>query len=242
MADFRDPALPLAARVERLLADMSLEEKIAQLGCVWSTQLVDGDRFASDRARTLLAHGTGQITRIGASTGLRPAESAAFANAIQRFLREDTRLGVPAIIHEESLAGFTARDATQFPQAIGLAATWNPTLLEDVGRVIREQMLAVGARQTLAPVLDVARDPRWGRTEETFGEDPYLVSRIGVAYIRGVQGDDLARGVAATAKHFLGYGFSEGGLNHAPAHIGPRELREVFARPFAAAIREAHVA
>src|SRR5262249_49429990 len=102
MADFRDPALPLAARVERLLADVSLEEKLAQLGCVWSPQLAARARFAPARARTLLAHGIGQITRIGASTGLRPAESAAFANAIQRFLREETRLGIPAIIHEES--------------------------------------------------------------------------------------------------------------------------------------------
>src|SRR5262249_14326434 len=145
-------------------------------------------------------------------------------------------------IHEESVAGLTARDATQFPQAIGLASTWNPTLIEQVGRVIRSQMLAVGARQTLAPVLDIARDPRWGRTEETYGEDPYLASRLGVAYVRGVQGDDLRRGVAATGKHFIGYGCSEGGLNHAPVHLGRRELRETYARPFEAAVREAGLA
>lgn len=229
-------------RVDDLLERMTLDEKLAQLGCVWSTQLVANDAFSGDRARELMPHGTGHITRIGASTGLRPAESAAFANAIQRFLVEETRLGIPAIIHEESTAGFTARDATQFPQAIGLASTWNPALLEAVGAVIREQMLAVGARQTLAPVLDVARDPRWGRTEETYGEDPYLTSRLGVAYVRGVQSGDLAHGVVATGKHFLGYGASEGGLNHAPAHIGPRELREVYARPFEAAIREAGLA
>lgn len=232
----------MADLIADLLERMTLDEKLAQLGCVWSTQLVAGDAFSPDRARELLRHGTGHITRIGASTGLRPAESAAFANAIQRFLVEETRLGIPAIIHEESTAGFTAREATQFPQAIGLASTWNPALIEQVGAVIRAQMLAVGARQTLAPVLDVARDPRWGRTEETYGEDPYLAGRLGVAYVRGVQGDDLARGVAATGKHFLGYGASEGGLNHAPAHLGPRELREVYARPFAAAIREAGLA
>ena len=229
-------------RVADLLERMTVDEKLAQLGCVWSTQLVADDAFSPERARELLRHGTGHITRIGASTGLRPAASAAFANAIQRFLVEETRLGIPAIIHEESTAGFTARDATQFPQAIGLASTWNPALIEQVGAVIRAQMLAVGARQTLAPVLDIARDPRWGRTEETYGEDPYLTSRLGVAYVRGVQGDDLARGVVATGKHFLGYGASEGGLNHAPAHLGPRELREVYARPFEAAIREAGLA
>lgn len=242
MSDYRDATAPIEARVEDLLGRMTLDEKLAQLGCVWSTQLVAGDAFSRERARELMPHGTGQITRIGASTGLRPAESAAFANAIQRFLVEETRLGIPAIIHEESTAGFTARDATQFPQAIGLASTWNPALLEEMAAVIRAQMLAVGARQTLAPVLDVARDPRWGRTEETYGEEPYLTARLGVAYVRGIQGDDLRRGVVATGKHFLAYGASEGGLNHAPAHVGPRELREVYARPFEAAIREAGLA
>jgi beta-glucosidase len=244
MADalYRDPAQPIERRVEDLLGRMTLDEKLAQLGCVWSTQLVADDRFSPARAAELLANGSGHITRIGSATGLRPAENAAFANEIQRFLLEQTRLGIPAIIHEESVAGLTARDATQFPHAIGLASTWNPSLLEAMGGVIRAQMRAVGARQTLAPVLDVARDPRWGRSEETYGEDPYLASRLGVAYVRGVQGDDLRHGVAATGKHFIGYGFSEGGMNHAPVHLGARELREVYARPFEAAIREARLA
>jgi beta-glucosidase len=239
---FRDPTRPIEARVDDLLARMTLDEKIAQLSCVWSTQLVADDRFSTERADELIPDGTGHVTRIGAATGLRPAESAAFANDIQRYLVEHTRLGIPAVIHEESVAGLTARDATQFPHAIGLASTWNPSLLEAMGGVIRSQMLAVGARQTLAPVLDIARDPRWGRTEETYGEDPYLASRLGVAYVRGVQGDDLRRGVAATGKHFIGYGCSEGGLNHAPVHLGMRELRETYARPFEAAIREAGLA
>jgi beta-glucosidase len=221
---------------------MTLEEKLAQLGCVWSTQLVENEAFSEAKARRLLAHGSGQITRIGASTGLRPREVAAFANRIQRFLVEETRLGIPAIVHEESTAGLCARDADQFPQAIGLAATFEPALAERMGRVIREQMRAVGARLTLAPVLDVTRDPRWGRAEETYGESAYLTSRMGVGYVRGVQGESLAEGVAATGKHFLGYGLPEGGLNHAPAHLGPRELREVFAAPFGAAIREAGLA
>jgi beta-glucosidase len=239
---YADPSLDVSKRVEDLLGRMTLDEKLAQLGCVWSTELIDPDGFSPAKARECLAHGTGHVTRVSGSTGLRPNGVAAFVNAIQRWLVEETRLGIPAIVHEESTAGLLARDATQFPQAIGLAATWEPALLEAVGRVIREQMLAVGARHTLAPVLDVARDPRWGRTEETYGEDPYLVSRLGVAYVRGVQGPDLARGAVATGKHFLGYGLSEGGLNHAPAHIGARELREVYARPFEAAIREAGLA
>jgi beta-glucosidase len=239
---YKDSRQSVTARVDDLLAGMTLDEKLAQIGCVWPTQLVENDAFSPARARRIIGNGFGQVGRLASSTALRPQESAAFVNTVQRFLREETRLGIPTILHEESCAGFMARDATQFPQAIGLASTWDPDLVAEIAGVIREQMLAVGARQTLAPVLDVARDPRWGRTEETFGEDPYLVSRIGVAYVRGIQGESLRRGVAATAKHFLGYGFSEGGLNHAPAHIGPRELREVFARPFAAAIEEARVA
>jgi beta-glucosidase len=239
---YRDAARPASERAVDLLERMTLDEKLAQLGGVWSTQLVDEGGFSERKARELLDHGTGHITRIGAATGLRPRESASFQNAIQRFLVRETRLGIPALVHEESTAGFCARDADQFPQAIGLAASFDTDLVERMARTIRAQMLAVGARQSLAPVLDVARDPRWGRTEETYGECPYLASRMGVAYVRGLQGEDLRRGVAATGKHFLGYGLSEGGLNHAPVQIGPRELREVFAAPFGAAIREAGLA
>ena len=227
--------------IDDLLARMTLDEKLAQLGCVWSTELVADDAFSVPAAERLLAHGIGEITRIGASTGLRPRERAAFSNAIQRYLVEQTRLGIPAIVHEESTAGLCARDATQFPQAIGLASTWDPDLLERIGAVIRAQMVSTGARHTLAPVLDIARDPRWGRTEETYGESPYLAARLGVAYVRGVQGD-LATGVAATGKHFLGYGLPEGGMNHAPVQLGARELREVYAEPFRAAIAEAGLA
>jgi beta-glucosidase len=132
-----------------------------------------------------------------------------------------------------------ARDATIFPQAIGVASTWQPELMTALADAVRVQMRAIGAHQGLSPVLDVCRDPRWGRTEETFGEDPYLVARMGVAFVRGLQGDDLATGVVATAKHFVGYGASEGGLNWAPSHIGQRELREVYLHPFEAAVRAA---
>jgi beta-glucosidase len=241
-APYRNASLDPAARAGDLLARMTLAEKVAQLGCVWCSTLVDGDAFSPRHAAERMPDGTGQVTRIGSSTGLRPTESAAFTNAIQRWLALETRLGIPAVVHEESTGGFMARDADQLPHGIALAATWDPELVEQGGDLIRRQMLAVGARQTLAPVLDVARDPRWGRVEETYGEDPYLASRIGVAYVRGVQGARLSGGVVATGKHFLGYGASEGGHNHKPAHIGPRELREVYARPFLAAIQEAGLA
>jgi beta-glucosidase len=227
--------------IDAVLSRMTLDEKLAQLGCVWCTALVADNAFAPGRAERLLANGIGEITRIGATTGLRPRERAEFTNAIQHFLVENTRLGIPAIVHEESTAGLCARDATQFPQAIGLASAWDPDLMERIGGVIREQMVATGARHTLAPVLDIARDPRWGRVEETYGESAYLAARLGVAYVTGVQGD-LETGVAATGKHFLGYALSEGGLNHAPVQLGPRELREVVAEPFRAAISEAGLA
>lgn len=229
-------------RAEELLARLSLAEKVAQLGGAWITALVDGEQFSPERASSRLANGIGTVTRIGATTGLRPNARARLANDIQRYLVEHTSAGIPALIHEESTAGFCARDATQFPQAIGLAATWDPARIEAMGAVIREQMVACGARHTLAPVLDIARDPRWGRVEETYGESAHLASRIGVGYVRGVQSSDLAQGVACTGKHFLGHAMSEGGLNHGPTHIGPRELREVFAEPFRAAIAEAGLA
>jgi beta-glucosidase len=241
-APYRDPTRPLDARVDDLLGRMTLDEKLAQLGGVWITDLLTAGEFDAAAARRRLRHGTGHVTRIGAATGLRPDGRARLVNAVQRLLVEETRLGIPAVIHEESVAGLCARDATVFPQAIGLAATWDPELVHHVAGVIREQMLAVGARHTLAPVLDVARDPRWGRVEETYGEDPYLAGVLGTAYVRGLQTADLARGVVCTGKHFLAYGLPEGGMNWAPVQCGPRELREVFAEPFAAAIRDAGLA
>lgn len=238
-SSYTDATIPIDERVEDLLSRMTLDEKIAQLGCLWSTSLVQNDAFDADFTAAQMPHGVGQITRIGASTGLHPRESAELMNAIQRVAVERTRLGIPIFVHEESVGGFLHRDATVFPHGIGLAATWNPALVGQVAGVIREQMLAVGARLGLAPVLDVARDPRWGRVEESYGEDPVLSGTLGTAYVRGLQTDDLRHGVVATGKHFLGYAMSEGGRNWNPVHMGPRELREVYAEPFAAAIRDA---
>src|SRR5262249_40857962 len=146
-------------RLDDLLGRMTLDEKLAQIGCVWSTRLLTDGAFDARAARRLLAHGIGHVTRIGGATVLGPRESASVMNAIQRFLVEETRLGIPAVVHEESCAGYTAKGATCFPQAIGLAATFEPALIERMACAIREQMLAVGARHALAPVLDVARDP-----------------------------------------------------------------------------------
>ena len=229
-------------RADDLLRRMSIDEKLAQLGAVRFPDLIQDERFDRETALRVIPHGIGQMTRIGATTGLKPEQSAELVNEIQRAVVEGTRLGIPLVVHEESLAGYCARGATVFPQALGLACSWDPALIEEVAGAVRRQLLAVGARHSLAPVLDIARDPRWGRLEETYGEDPVLVGTLGAAYVRGMQTGDLTRGVLATGKHFLAHGLSEGGRNHAPVQVGPRELREVYAEPFAAAIREAGLA
>jgi beta-glucosidase len=239
---YKDPSRPIAERVGDLIDQMTLEEKVAQLCGCWPFELLGREGLDSERMKSRLVHGIGQVSRLAGMSAEPPSKTAEVVNAIQRYLVENTRLGIPAIVHEECLCGYQARQGTVFPQAIGLAATWDPDLVWKMTDIIRQEMVAAGARQALAPVLDITRDPRWGRTEETFGEDPYLVSAIGKAYVKGLQGHDLTEGVIATAKHFIGYGNSEGGLNWAPAHIPPRELYEVFARPFETAIREAGLA
>ncbi|ACB09223.1 glycoside hydrolase family 3 N-terminal domain-containing protein [Thermotoga sp. RQ2] len=242
MEPYRDPSQPIEVRVRDLLSRMTLEEKVAQLGSVWGYELIDErGKFSREKAKELLKNGIGQVTRPGGSTNLEPQEAAELVNEIQRFLVEETRLGIPAMIHEECLTGYMGLGGTNFPQAIAMASTWDPDLIEKMTTAIREDMRKIGAHQGLAPVLDVARDPRWGRTEETFGESPYLVARMGVSYVKGLQGEDIKKGVVATVKHFAGYSASEGGKNWAPTNIPEREFKEVFLFPFEAAVKEANV-
>jgi beta-glucosidase len=242
LAPYRDPALPVGERVADLLARMTVEEKVAQLGSVWSFTIVGHGTLQLDRAAGHLANGIGQITRVAGATNLDAPEVAVLGNEIQRYLLEETRLGIPAIFHEESLHGLLARDAPCFQQSIGAAAAWDPELVEAMATTLRRRMLATGARHALAPVLDVTRDPRWGRIEETYGEDPFLAATLGSAYIRGLQGPDLSTGVLATGKHMVGHGMAEGGLNQAPVHLGPREMRDEQLFPFEAAVRGAGLA
>ena len=223
--------------VDELLDRMTLEEKCAQLTGVWYADLLVEGKLDDERMAQHLSNGIGQITRI-AGTGFDPVPAAEAIDRIQRFLEDRTRLGIPALAHEEALSGLMAPGATNFPQAIGLASTWDPALMEQVAIVIGRQVRAVGARLALSPVLDVARDPRWGRLEETYGEDPELVSRMGVAYVRGVQ----SQGVDCCGKHFLGHASTLGGLNHGQVVLGPRRLRDVEAAPFRAAIHQAGLA
>ena len=181
---YRDAALSIDERVRDLLARMTSEEKVAQLGSLWSFEIV-GDRALDPARPGGLGLGIGQVTRLAGATNLDASEVAALGNAMQRFLVEETRLGIPAIFHEESLHGIIARDAPCFQQSIGAAASWDAALVREMAATLRRRMLASGTRHSLAPVLDVTRDPRWGRIEETYGEDPYLAAELGCAYIRG---------------------------------------------------------
>ncbi|HEX6139191.1 MAG TPA: glycoside hydrolase family 3 N-terminal domain-containing protein [Candidatus Limnocylindria bacterium] len=238
---YRDPTLPIEDRVTDLLGRMTRAEKVAQLGSFWAFEVVGADGLDMERLMTLAGEGIGQITRLAGSTNLRPAEVAEMSNKIQRSLVERTRLGIPAIIHEECLHGLIAWGAPSFQQSIGAAASFDPELVTAMAATIRRRMLLTGARQALAPVLDIARDARWGRIEETYGEDPYLAAELSCAYTQALQGPSLAKGVLATAKHMVGHGLAEGGRNQAPAHVGPRELRDEQLLPFEAAVRHAGI-
>jgi beta-glucosidase len=234
--------MPYQKRLEDLLSQMTLDEKLAQLGSYWMYELQMDGQLDSAKIKVRLGHGIGQITRVAGASMLDPVSAAKAGNQIQKFLVEETRLSIPAILHEESCSGAMILGGTMYPQMLGLASTFQPDLAEAMTKAIRRQLLAIGARQALAPVLDVSRDPRWGRTEETFGEDPTLVSHFGVAYVRGLQGANLAEGVMATGKHFIGHSLSQGGQNCAPVHVGKRELYDTFLAPFQAAIRDAGLA
>lgn len=248
---YKNPDKPVEARVSDLLKRMTLEEKVAQLQTVWVARQkleTEAGEFTPEHAKEILGGGIGQVARPAENKATltpnkTPSQTLAFTNAVQKYLVENTRLGIPAIFHEEALHGHAGRNATSFPQAIGLASSWDPQLIEQVYTIAAQEMRAIGTHQALAPVLDVARDPRWGRIEETLGEDPYLVSELGVASVKGFQGagDGIGKDrVIATLKHLAGHGEPTGGLNTAPAPIGERSLRENFLPPFEAAVKVAH--
>ena len=245
---YRDGARSIDERVDDLLSRMTLEEKVAQMLGVWQEKaaaLVDeSGRFDSAKAQARFGdgHGLGQVGRPSDAGGGRTArQNAELTNDIQRFFVERSRLGIPVIFHEECLHGHAAPEGTSFPQPIGLAATFDPDLVQRLYAMTAAEARARGTHQALTPVVDVARDPRWGRVEETFGEDPYLVSCLGVAAVRGFQGDASFTGkrhVIATMKHFAAHGQPESGINCAPANVSMRVLRDVFLPPFRAAIRD----
>ncbi|MHC1784187.1 MAG: glycoside hydrolase family 3 N-terminal domain-containing protein [Anaerolineaceae bacterium] len=233
---------PYRINATALLEQMTLAEKIAQMGSCWIYELQTDGKLDDTKVAARFRDGIGQITRLAGASTMTPDQAARAANRLQRQLVENTRLKIPAILHEECCSGSMMLGGSVFPQIIGLASTFEPELAEKMTSEIRKQLRAVGAHQGLAPVLDIGRDPRWGRVEETFGEDPLLVSQFGVSYIRGLQGPDLKQGILATGKHFIGHSFSLGGLNCAPVQMGKRTIWDVFMLPFQAAIRDAGLA
>ena len=235
-----DTTLSATERATELLARMTVAEKVAQLTGVLPHVLGAPDGMTREKLDASLSNGIGHICNVGTAVG-GASGIAAFGNDVQHYLRENTRLGIPAILHNEALNGVLAESFTAFPTAIGLAATWGPDKIARMADLIRRQMRAIGIHQALAPVLDIARDARWGRVHETYGEDVLLASAFGVAYVQGLQGNDLTQGVLATAKHFLGYAATEGGQNMAATHVGRRELYDVYAAPFEAAVRLANL-
>ena len=264
-------AAPLSAdpEIADLIAQMTLDEKLAQLSCIWfsKAQVLDenGD-FSPTRMKAAFPHGVGCFARPQDMIGVdaqseerdvndatvdrrqsarTPGETVKLTNAVQTWMIEETRLGIPTLFHEEGLHGFQGRYATSFPQSIALASTFDPDLIERVYSITAREIRVRGVHHVLSPVVDVALDPRWGRIEETFGEDPYLVSRMGVAAIRGFQGTDdtIPDGkVLTTLKHMTGHGQPEAGMNVGPSQLPERILREVFFPPFEAAVKEADAA
>ncbi|MDG1643855.1 beta-glucosidase [Klebsiella huaxiensis] len=248
---YKDAHRSIAERVADLLSRMTTEEKFAQMHAYWLVLAENGehrersdmsDEFAGVSEQTSLAErlklGIGQITRplgthiVDAQSGVRAA------NRLQKMLIEETRLGIPALFHEECLVGLLCKDATLFPSSLNYGSTWDPELVERVAREIGAEARSIGCKQGLAPVLDVSRDVRWGRTEETFGEDPWLVGVMACAYVNGLQSEK--RDLLATLKHYVGHSFSEGARNHAPVHLGFCELNDIFLLPFEMAVKLAN--
>lgn len=244
---YKDASLGVDARVNDLLARMTMEEKIAQITTVWTTKTeLFNEDGSFDPARAKAAHpaGIGHFARpndlSGPTSPLKEPfrderQTVELVNAIQKYAVEETRLGIPVLFHEEGLHGYAARGATSFPQAIGLASTWDPELIEQVYTIVAREIRARGPHMVLSPVVDVARDPRWGRIEETYGEDPYLAGQIGLAAVHGFQGRSLPLAedkVFATLKHMTGHGQPESGTNVGPSNLSERLLREIFFPPF----------
>lgn len=234
-----DPQAP-SARTTELLGRMTLEEKLSQLVGYWVDQggevvaPLAGEMATSTGYAEATREGIGQLTRVYGTRPVDPLERARWLWAEQRRLVEETRLGIPAIVHEECLTGLAAWQAATFPTPLAWGASFDPELVAELGAVIGGSMRELGIHQGLAPVLDVIRDPRWGRVDECIAEDPYVVGTIGTAYVQGLQ----STGVDATLKHFIGYSASRGGRNHAPVHAGPREIADVLLPPFEMAIRD----
>lgn len=234
MMIYKDASRSLPERVEDLLQRMTLKEKVAQLYCMVNL----GQQDPIQNVKENFNKGVGTVSFLNSSqTGNTKKDMETLKN-IQRFFVEETRLGIPALVHNEGIAGAQIPGATTFPQSMNVASTWDPELAKMMGEVVRKQLMAFGIRAVHSPLFDLGRDPRWGRIGETYGEDPYLVAQMGTAYVKGVQGNHQ---VMAAAKHFVGYGNAEGGRNGGEQQIAERKLLDTYCFPFEAAIHEAGV-
>ena len=244
---YQDASLHPSVRAQDLLSRMTLEEKVGQLVCLmgWDSYVRSGNKVnVSDKFRHEIdslhvgmywaVFRADPWTQKTLDNGLNPALAAEAANAMQRYAIEHSRLGIPIFLAEEAPHGHMAIGATVFPTGLGMAATWNPQLLEQAGAVISKEIRLQGGHISYGPVLDLVREPRWSRVEETMGEDPCLSGEMGAAMVRGLGGGDLSLpySTIATLKHFIAYGVSEGGQNGARSIVGPRELKQVFLQPF----------
>ena len=224
-------------RVREILAKMTPEEKALQLSCIMPGMATNRGIFSQEKAEQAMPEGIGRFTQFATSFTDGPRQAAEGHNALQKYAIE--KCGLPILIQNESSTGLVATDATVFPVPLAMAATWQDKLAGDMGKVIADEGRAIGAKIMMSPVADVARDARWGRVGETFGEDPLLAGRFSAEEAKGIQGDDYTKRCAALAKHWVAYGVSEGGINCATINIGKKEIFEVYAAPFAAAIKEA---
>lgn len=237
---YRDKNQPVKTRVEDLLSRMTLEEKVAQLCGDLPMSLATDGMPDKELLREKFPHGHGRFTQYSTMGLADPGRIARLSNALQRYFVEETRLGIPVAFQTENLCGYPAMGGTMFPAQINLSCTWEPELAKKMSSIIGQESRAVGINSAMSPVIDITRDHRWGRVYETYGEDPYLTSQMGIQYVQGMQGDK-EHGVACIAKHFLGYSETQGGLNTAVTRVNDRELYEVFGTPFEAVMREADV-
>ena len=232
---YRDPSASIAERVEDLLSRMTLEEKAMQLCGNLPANVLDDGKVNREKLKELFPNGLGRITQYSLAGLGSPEQIAKVTNELQDYFVHGTRLGIPVALQSENLCGYPSAGGTVFPAPINVGSTWKPEDAGAASAIIGQETRAVGITSAMSPLVDIARDPRWGRTYETFGEDTYLVSQMGLAYIRGMQ----EQGVSCIAKHFLGYAQTQGGLNLGQARINDRELYELFATPFEAAIKGA---
>ncbi|MGO1297502.1 MAG: glycoside hydrolase family 3 N-terminal domain-containing protein [Vibrio sp.] len=246
--NYKNPELSTAERVSDLLSHMTVEEKLAQMGAQWLILDPEGEHQERElelssetverSVKEKLQYGLGQISRPLGTHIVDAVNGVKALNQLQKYLVEETRLGIPALAHEECLVGLMVKGGTLYPSSLNYGHTWNPALIESAAQDIGRQARMIGAKQGLAPVLDVSRDVRWGRTEETLGEDPYLVGVMASHYVKGLQGEK--RDLLATLKHFVGHSSSEGARNHAPVNLGFKELNDTFLLPFEMAVKLAN--